>query len=216
MRKGVLIALSVAACAFLVGDAALAAGAARSPRLERLALSAADVKFARKAIIRASDLSVAWKGGEAKAGNGDPPDCAWQDFSPFTITGQAESDFGQTGARIISQVQVFARRAHALGDFRVDTRDGTAVCEGKVFAKALGHSARLVSAHPLTPPKIGDHAAAYRFVLRTGSTLIYFHVIEFVRDRTLAGVAAFSVGGLIDGLDELARLMDTRLQTHVA
>jgi hypothetical protein len=53
-------------------------------------------------------------------------------------------------------------------------------------------------------------------VLKSGSTLIYFHVIEFVRDRVLAGVAALSVGGAMHGLEDLAHLMDTRLQTHVA
>jgi len=215
MRHGALLGVSLVAWLVLAGVAS-PAGVERSPRLEHLALRAADVKLARKAIIRASDLASNWKGGEAKAGNNDAPDCSWQDFSPFTITGQAESDFGLTGARIISQAQVFARRAHAVGDFRLDTREGTAACEGRVFAKALGHAVKLVSAQSLAPPKIGDHAAAYRFVLRTGSTLIYFHVIEFVRDRTLAGVAAFSVGGTMHGLDDLARLMDTRLQTHVA
>src|SRR3954452_12207825 len=105
------LATSLVAC-LVVADTAAAASAARSPRLERLALRAADVKLARKSIIRASDLTAAWKGGESKAGNDDAPDCAWQDFSRFTITGQAESDFGLTGARIISQVQVFGRAAH--------------------------------------------------------------------------------------------------------
>src|SRR3954465_2521396 len=209
MRRGAFIALSLTAV--IVLPAASSAGAARSPRLEHVAVRAADVKLARKAIIRASDLTAGWKAVDATAGNNEAPDCAWQDFSPFTITGQAESDFGQTGAGIISQVQVFARRAHALGDFRLDARAGTAECEGRVYARALGPGVNVVSARSLAPPKVGEHAAAYRFVLRSGSTLIYFHVVEFVRDRTLAGVAAFSVGRAMHGLDDLARLMDSRL-----
>jgi hypothetical protein len=215
MRTAALTALSIAVSVAVVA-AAGGAGVKRSPRLEQLAPRAADVRLARKALIRAADLTAGWKGGVAKGGNDEAPDCAWQDFSAFTITGEAESDFGRSGARLISQAQVFARRADAVGDFRVDTRQGTAECEGRVFAKALGDAVKLVSARPLAAPNVGDRAAAYRFVLRSGSTLIYFHVIEFVRGRTLAGIAAFSVGASIEGLESLARLMDVRLQSNVA
>jgi hypothetical protein len=215
MRIAALIALALVA--WLAGaDLVGAAVGKRSPRLERLAPRAADLTLARKALIRTSDVGSDWKGGVVEAADHETPDCAWQDYSAFTITGQAESDFSQTGARVISQVQVFARPAQAMADFRIDTRKGTPACEGRVFAKALGHGVRLVSAEPLAAPKVGERAAAYRFVLTSGSTRISFQVLEFVRGRALAGVVAFSVGGSIEGLGALARAMDVRLQAHVA
>jgi hypothetical protein len=192
------------------------AGAARSPRLETLDYRAADTKLAQKAVVRMSDLATGWKGGSTTTSNDDPPNCPWQDYSKFTITGEAGTEFSQGVASVLSQVEVFETKAHALGDFQVDTNPGTAKCLGRALAKSIGGGTTLVSAQSVTPPKVGERATALRLVFKSGSSKIYLDVIAFVRGRAVAAVAAFNVGRALRDVDALARAMDLRLQPNVA
>jgi hypothetical protein len=194
----------------------LSAHAARDPPLEKLALRPADAALARKALVRVDDLASGWQGGPIDRPSGTPPDCPWQDYSAYTMTGRAGAVFAYPGAQLQSNVQVFATRAQALGDYAVDTRAGTAKCEGKRLAGAIGAGATLVSAREVPAPKVGDRATAYRWVIKVGANVIYVAAIEFVRGRSIAGVFAVNVGRELRGTDVLARTMDLRLQPGVA
>ncbi len=132
------------------------------------------------------------------------------------MTGRAVSQFGHTGAQLQSSVQVFATHAHAVGDFTVDTREGTARCEGEQLRKAIGQGAQLLSSRQIQAPKVGERAIAFRWVIKVGVSTIYLDAIEFVRGRAVAGVFALNVGRVLTGLDALARSMDVRLQPSVA
>ena len=87
MRRVKRVAL-FAALACLV--AAAVADAARSPRLEKLAPTAADTKIAKAAVLRLADLGAGWK-QERTSTSGDAPPCKW-DLSRFTLTGMSRRD----------------------------------------------------------------------------------------------------------------------------
>ena len=168
MRALAVALLAAASCLLVVAGAT----AGRSPRLEKIALRPIDTQRASDAMVKLSDLASGWKGGAVKANN-SAPDCATQNFSPYTITGQAESDYHHGVALIISVANMFPSGTQSLGDFEVGTRTGTARCEGEAFRKALGVSAKLVSARQTVAPKVGQRAAAYEFVVEHGKTTYY-------------------------------------------
>jgi hypothetical protein len=196
----------------------LAAGvnAQRSPRLEKLALRAVDTNTARAALIRQADLIDAWTGGLKSSSQNDfTPPCGW-DFSKYTITGEADSQFTAPGAVLHSSVTVFRSRADARGDYAVDEASRTLQCAGKFVAKAIDPSANLVSARKLPAPRVGELASAMHFVIRHRGKKITVDVIYFVRGRAAAGVTIMSVGDGLPGGDSLAQLMDVRLQPGIA
>ncbi len=192
------------------------AASARSPRLERLALRPADGQLAQRSIVALADLASGWSGGQTTSGPEGTPDCPWQNYSAFTLTGQAMSEFSHTGAQLQSSVQVFATHAQAIGDYAVDTKAGTATCEGEHLRRALGEGATLVSARQSPVTKLGERATAFRWVIKMGPNVIYLEAIEFVRGRAIGGLFAANVGRRLAGTDILARAMDLRLQPNVA
>lgn len=211
MKALVVAVLVLAAC-----PAAVEAGTARSPRLERIALRTPDMKFAGEAMVKLSDLVAGWKGGAVNPNNNSAPDCISQNFSPYTITGQAEADYHAGATLLISIANMFPSAAQSMGDFHVGTQPGTALCEGEAFRKALGTTATLVSARQITAPHVGQRAAAFRFVLEVGKMTFYSDVIQFVRGRALAAVISINPGHPLVGPTTLARVMDERLQAGIA
>ncbi len=167
-------------------------------------------------MVKLSDLVPGWKGGAVNANSNATPDCASQNFSPYTITGQAESEYHHGITLLISVANVFPSDAQSVGDFEVGTRTGTAECEGEAFRKTLGVSATLVSARQTVAPKVGRRAAAYEFVVKHGKTTYYADVIQFVRGRALAAVISVNPGHPLAGASTLARIMDGRLQLGTA
>jgi hypothetical protein len=209
-------------CALVALVAATAAGAqARDPRLERLALRPVDVELARSAVVTAADVGAGWKKVAAPARDDEAPDCPGQDFSPFTITGQAATRFEHQATSLMSRVEVYRTRAQALGDFGVSTRPGTAACEGKALRAALAHQLEdgrvtLVSAKQQRGPAVGERSIRFRIVLRvktaTTSFPVYVDLIGFLRDRAAGSVVALSPGTPAAGLAQLAARMDGRLR----
>jgi hypothetical protein len=195
---------------------ALMAGTARSPRLETIALRTPDMKYASGATVKLSDLVAGWKGGTVNPHNDTVPDCSSQNFSPYTITGQAEADYHAGPTLLISITNMFPSAAQSLGDFHVGTQAGTARCEGEAFRKALGATATLLSARQITAPNVGQRAAAFRFVVKVGKLTFYADVIQFVRGRALAAVISINPGHPLEGPMALARVMDERLQAGIA
>jgi hypothetical protein len=208
--------LVVVALALLVA----APAAARSPRLEKLAIQPADTKTAKGAVLRADDLGSGWAAKVENPRDDSAPDCAFQDYSRFTITGQAQTRFTQQGASIVSRVEVYKTKADASGDFGVDTQPRTAQCEGRVirdtFAKqAAGTTVTLESAKKLAAPKVGERSVAFRIVLRlkqgSQSLRLYIDLIGFVRDRAAGSVVIVAPGSPAQGAAALVRIMDARL-----
>jgi hypothetical protein len=208
--------------AFVLALVLAAPAAARDPRLERLALRPVDGKAAKNAVLRARDLGAGWAGGAQNPRDDSPPDCAFQNYSKFTITGQAQTHFTQQGASVVSRVELYESRADARGDFGVDTRPRTAQCEGRAiragFAKsAKGFTVALVSAKKVAAPKVGERSVAFRIALRlkqgSRSLPVYVDLIGFVRGRAAASVVVVAPGQPASGAANLARIMDARLST---
>jgi hypothetical protein len=197
-----------------------APAAARSPRLEQLALKQADVAAAKSAVLRTADLGTGWTARAESARDDSPPDCAFQDYSRFTITGEAQTRFSQQAASVVSRVEVYESKADAAGDFAVDTKPRTAQCEGRVirasFAKqSPGTKVTLESAQVTGSPKVGERSVSMRIVLgvHAGSRTLrlYIDLIGFVRDRAAASIVVVTPGAPAKGAVQLARIMDARL-----
>ena len=167
-------------------------------------------------MVKLSDLVSGWKGGAVDPNNNSAPDCSSQNFSPYTITGQAESDYRDGVALLISIANMFPTEAQSFGDFDVGTQAGTAKCEGEAFRRALGASAILVSAHRIAAPNVGEHAAAFEYVIRVGKHTFYSDVIQFVRGRALGALISINPGQPLGGPRTLARVMDERLRSGTA
>jgi hypothetical protein len=198
-----------------------ATASARHPRLEQLALAAADMSLARNAVLRGADLGSGWVARAAKPDDNAAPDCPGQDYSRFTITGQAEAQYTKLGASVLSRVEVYETRKQALGDFAVDERPGTAACEGaairaQVAKQATGLRVSLLSATQLPGPDVGQRSIAFRIVLGLRgsgrSVKVYVDLIGFVRDRAAASVVVLAPGLPPKGNALLAKTIDTRLQ----
>jgi hypothetical protein len=171
---------------------------------------------ARAALIRRADLTDAWTGGLKSSSQDDfTPPCGW-DFSKYTITGEADSQFTAPGAVLHSSVTVFRSRADARGDFAVEEAPETLQCAGRFVASAIGSPAKLVSARRLPAPHVGELASAVRVVVTLRGRKITVDAISFVRGRAAAGVTIMSFGDGLPGGDKLARLMDARLQPGIA
>jgi hypothetical protein len=204
----------------LAGLVVASPAAARNPRLEQLALRSVDMDLARSAVLRPGDLD-GWSRLPSKAQDDAPPDCRGQDYSAFTITGQAESHFQKAGASVLSRVEVYPSRRQVRGDFGVDARPGTAACEGaairaEVARQSKGVTVRLTSARQLKGPKVGQRSLSIRIVLelQKGSQKLnlYVDLIGFVRDRSAASVLVVSPGRPLAGQLALAKTIDARLQ----
>jgi hypothetical protein len=206
---------AVAVALTLAGTAA-----ARNPRLERLAPRPADMELAQATVLRAADLGAGWAAHASKLDDTSPPDCAFQDYSSFTITGQAQRQYTRPSASVLARVEVYATGAQARGDFAIDLDRRTARCEGEAlrarFATQSGRRVTLRSAQRLRPPALGDRSLAYRIVLDlhgTSSTLpLYVELVAFVRDRVAASVVVVTSSSPARGVASLVRAIDTRLQ----
>jgi hypothetical protein len=209
------IALALLGLAIALAAAAGAA-AKQSPKSEKLALDAADVAHAKQGLIVLSDLASGWQSSPPVVSRGDVSQCPWQDYSALTTTADTTADFDRRGAHLESRVEVLRSHAQALTVFRIDTRPGTAECLGKVLRKALGPGATLVSARVVHGAAIGERTVRFRWVLRVGKNRVEFAGIEFVRGRTVGSLVAYIVGQVPRGLDQLAQLMDSRLQVGIA
>jgi hypothetical protein len=206
--KAVVLAAALAAGLLI---AVASADGKRSPRLEKLALTAADNARAKKALVRLSDLTPGWQQRAATPDDGSAPPCGWMDFSRFTITGKAESDFRLGAAGVFSEIEIYASPAQARDDFKMGTRAGTATCLGAAIVKDIGATARLLSAREVAAPKIGERTVDYELAFRVGENTFYAGVVAFLRDRAIGAVMTISAGRRLDGTATLARKMAARL-----
>jgi hypothetical protein len=198
------------------------AAAARSPRVEHLALVKGDVKLATAALLRESDLARVPPGWRPLSSSPDnsTPICPWQDYSALTLTGRGESGFEPKvvgGAGFVgSTVDIYSSVEGARGRFVIDTHPGTASCEAEALRKAFGAGLVTTEALQLTAPKAGERAVAYRFGFEQAGRApkrIYVNLIEFVRGRAVAVIETtnFDTAGSGSTRLVLARLVDARL-----
>jgi hypothetical protein len=192
----------------------------RNPRLERLALAKADMHRASSALLRRSDLAHLPPGWRplVTTPDGSGPICPWQDYSHFTLTGRAESDFQPTkvgdAGFIGSTIEIFSSPKDALGTFAVDIHPGTLACETKALRNALGAGLTTIMARE-SKPAVGKHAVAYAFGYSQthDPKRIYVNILEFVRDRAVAILETtnFNTPGSGQTRLALARKIDARL-----
>lgn len=221
MRRRMLVWLVAVAVLVVVATA----GAARDPRLEKLALRPADMRLAQQAAVQRSDLGVGWTRTHSPASEQRPLGCPGYrpDFSKFTISGQADSVFTSRGgaASVVSHVEVYATKADARGDFALSTQPPVARCLGVMLRQdaasdAGGFTFKLLSSRRVVAPRLGERAAAYRIVseLSKGGTSlrIYVDVVVVLRGRSIGGV--FFTGALkpLAGQQNVAARMAARLR----
>ncbi len=138
------------------------------------------------------------------------------DFSPFTITGTAQSKFSRTGASIESYVEVYESRRDATGDFRKGTRPSVLACYVRHLDKEAQKdgSARVTAARSLGALRVGEQATAFRIVFSfktgRGTMPVYLDLIDFRRDRTIVTLAFTAAQAPIRGQVALARAIAAR------
>jgi len=201
VKRGLLV---LGACALVV---VATASAARDPRLEKLALQPSDVRLAKSGAVQLSDLGAGWKRLRPSPSREQAPACPGYrpDFSGFTITGQATSEFSSRAgaASIVSHVEVYATRADARGDFSLSTLPPVARCLGIMFrreaAKGLsGFTLKVLGSRRVAAPRLGERSAAYRIVIELAkdgtSVKVYIDAAVVLRGRSIGAV--FFTGGL--------------------
>jgi hypothetical protein len=195
VKKGLLV---LVACALVV--VATASGA-RDPRLEQLELRRADVRSAKGAALRLSDLRAGWTRLPASRSGERAPDCPGYrpDFSRFTITGRATSRFSSRdgAASVLSHIEVYATKADARGDFSLSTLPPAARCLGVMLRREAattlsGLTLRVLSSRRVAGPRLGDRSASYRIVLELANdgarVNVYIDAVAILRGRSVAGV----------------------------
>ena len=210
-------------CLLLALETTGTAVAARSPRLEHLALTPADNRLAAAAQVRKSDLAgipPGWLPLSTSPDNAAPV-CSWQNYARYTLTGRAEADFQPTrvghAGFVGSSVDILATPADAIGKFTVDTHPGTAACEAEALRKAFGRSFKTTSARRLKLDNLGDHVVGYAFAYEQPNGTpkrIYVTIIEFVQGRGIATLSTtdFDSDGSMGTRLTLAHLIDNRLR----
>lgn len=222
MKRGIVVTLLVAAALGLVA----AAAAARDPRLEKLQLKPADMRLARSAVLRRSDLGAGWTPLRVGASDPEAPDCPGYrpDFSKFTVTGQADSQFSTRGGStsVLSRVEVYASKAQARGDFALSTLPPVARCLGLMLQReaakgSSGLAFELVSSRRVhRVPRLGERSVAYRIVSEASSggasIRVYVDVLVVLRGRSIGAV--FFTGALkpVAGRQRVASHIARRLR----
>jgi hypothetical protein len=201
------------------------AAAARDPRAEKERLNPRDMALARNGLLTRADLGPGWTRTPSEPDRDEPTRCpGWNpDFSAFTITGKAESNFehAQAGALIASNVEVYATRRQAVGDFRTGAKPQLARCLKSLLEKGFRQGggavdAKVVSARMVRAFRVGERAATYRLVARVraggASAPAYFDVHFFQRRRSIAGLFFTRVGARVPDQLALARTVASRLR----
>jgi hypothetical protein len=204
---------------------AVSASAGRDPRAEKERLNPRDTALARSGLLTQADLAPGWRRTPSEPDSAERPRCAgWNpDFSAFTITGKAESNFAhaQAGALIASNVEVYATRRQAVGDFRAGAKPQLARCLKRLLAEGFrqaggGVDASVVSARMVDAFRVGERTATYRVVARIraggASAPAYFDVHFFQRGRSIGGLFFTGIGTRVPDQLVLARRVASRLR----
>jgi hypothetical protein len=224
VKRGIVVCLVVAAALAVV---AAAAAVARDPRLERLRLAPADTRLARGAVVVRSDLGTGWARAPIPKTTEQAPNCPGYrpNFSKFTVTGQASSQFvnRSTGRSVLARVEVYRTKAQARADFALSTRPPVARCLGILLQResakagaASGVTATIASSRRVTAPRLGERSAAYRVVsvLASSGASIRVHVDARVVQRGRSIGTIYFTGAVkpVPGQQGIAARMARRLR----
>jgi hypothetical protein len=206
-----LLTLGAAATAAAAGD--------RHPRDPREAFTAADQAWARRIVLKPSDVR-GWRAlrsppDESRCTSFDP------DMSDLTLTGKAESpDFERGGLVVSTAAEVFRSKRDAVVSFRRGAKPQLIRCLHEAFVRGAGTQVRvrLLSGRVVAAPPVGERRFAARLVWAiTGqaqTVRAYADVVGWDRGRASAAVGVFSVAEPPDrGLQRrLAALLDRRMR----
>lgn len=210
----------LAGLALLVVGGALAA---RSPHAEKLKLTPAGNRLAKRALLTQADLGPDWTRLPTM-----PPDDSLTcprfdpDLSAYTVNGRGSASFAQVGfAQIVSTAEVYASRSQAVADFSKGAKPELAPCLGYAleqgFHKAnTGIRASVLSSKMRKAPRLGERSASYRVVTRvrqTGVTLtLVTDFLVFQRGRTIVALGFTGVGSPIPSQPYYASIVAARMR----
>ena len=222
IRRAVFVVLAV----LLAVPVATAATPDFKPEQERL--RPADVKLAKKVTLKRTDLGTGWRGVPSDDARDDSlADCEGfdLDLSRFTITGRATSSFGHArGATVASNVEVYATRAQAVGDFVAATTHPMVLgCMRKGLEQDLaaeklepGMTMRLSSFRRLAAPRVGERAFRFRavFALAYAGARIDLFVdgLAFQKGRTIVALVFGNALGPFPNQATIARKVAARMR----
>lgn len=184
----------------------VATAASREFRPEPLVLKAADVKLAKKSTLKRADLGQGWTSfasGDPSSGADALGNCPGfdLDLSAFTITGRAQSAFGNAaGASVSSWVNVFRSKAQAAADFTAATTHPLLLgCTRAALEQELAAEAEetltleILSLQQFAFPRVGQQTVAYRGVIKVTyngtSSDVYVDTISLRKGRSQLSVA---------------------------
>lgn len=219
--RRLVIALAAAfVCVPVLADAAQA----RNPRAERLSLRPGDQALAVAAILTPSDLGNGWAAVPHVQIHDSLPSCPGvnPNFSPLTLTGQAESILYQDSTLIRSRIQVFPNHHQSAADFAI-RNTATSRCNSYAITHQLRAiyptmDIKLLSRKRRSLPRLGQRATVDTLLIqatfhRTPAQL-RVDVIDILNDRdtvTLAYLGNNNPTSVQTAL-ELAHQILTRLQ----
>jgi hypothetical protein len=202
-----------------------AAGKRPDARAPRERLIGRDMRIARQAVLRASDMqSLAWT--RARLGAEGGPGCPANrpDLSRFTITGKARSAFEGGDSRIDSRVTVFANASQAALFFQATSNRTVLRCIRDGVKRSLrkgGLKPRVLYARLLKEPAIGSqttiYVIGYELTLSSGRKMEYpLDLLTFQVGRSVAGLGFNLISSEDDSRPcpcelEEARLVASRL-----
>jgi hypothetical protein len=216
MRRFALVALTIALLP-------VGAWAARNPHAEKVQLTKAGKKLAKRAVLRSADLGPDWtsvrlppEDSSLTCPHFDP------DLSRFTINGKASSSFIlPVGAQINSNSEVYASRAQAIGDFTASAKPQLAPClrsllEDELRRSGIGSQTRVLSSQIVRAPRVGERTAAYKLVMKVHGGAISVTVVTDLlvvqRGRTVVLLSFTGIDDPIPSRAFYARLVAARMR----
>jgi hypothetical protein len=212
--------LTIAALAALVLPAAALSGA--NPHAERLRLTPAGEKLAKRALLRRTDLPD-WTSVPTPPDNGNLTCPGFDpDVSAYTVNGRARASYVHSAlAQIGSTADVFASRAHAVGDFKAGAKPQLAGCLRYLMDKAFRSSggaikASVLSARKVRAPRLGERSAAYQLVSRVRvshlSLRAYTDLLVIQRGRTIAALIFTGIDQPVPAQAYYGRIVAARMR----
>ena len=199
----------------LVLTLAAAAAAAPSPRDPKRALTAADVAFARRIVVKRADLPPGrWRAVRAT----DEPDVRCPglydpDYSDLTLTGKAMSPDFDVGEEVgvASEAEIYRTAADARAAWRRGLAPGALPCLRRELARLSDKDVKVtVLAAVRRPfPRLGGSSALFSVVVRftprgEKPAVGYFDLIGLHRGRAIVTVEFFRLGARFAAAHERA------------
>jgi hypothetical protein len=207
---------ALAVVALLAAVAATAAGAARHPKDPREAFTAADRAWARRVLLKPTDLPSGWR----SIGGKDPAyfHCATfdPDLSDLVVTGKERSrDLARDGATAVSETTVFRSAEDAAEYWRRSPRTQLSRCYDTIYRRDLP-GLRLASSRVVAAPAVGERRFALRLAWRhvaSGSAPAYhLDTVAWLRGRVATFFWILDTDPIDRGLESrVARRLDARM-----